>query len=134
MTHDFKRFPELANSQMEMYYWDSPHKQIVDDFNAEVVRVIDGDTIRVKWIERDFVFPVRLLNINAAEIDEGGLASKKWLESQILNQEVTIIINQKQRVGKFGRLLGIITHLGRNINQLSIESGYSVPFGSEEVI
>ena len=134
MTHDFKRFPELANSQMEMYYWDSPHRQIVDDFNAEVVRVIDGDTIRVKWIERDFVFPVRLLNINAAEIDEGGLASKKWLESQILNQEVTIIINQKQRVGKFGRLLGIITHLGRNINQLSIESGYSVPFGSEEVI
>ena len=37
MVHDFKAFPELTNSQMDLYYWDSPHKQITDDFDAVVV-------------------------------------------------------------------------------------------------
>ena len=129
--HDFKKFPELANSQMQFYYFDSPHKQIMEDFTAEVVKVTDGDTIRVKWEERDFDFPIRLSYINSAEMDENGLASKKWLENQIMGEEVNILINPRNRVGKFGRLLGRIIHMGQNINQMSLDWGYSVPFGSE---
>ena len=45
MPHDFKLFPELTNSQMQIYYWDSPHKQITKNFMAKVLRVKDGDTI-----------------------------------------------------------------------------------------
>jgi len=132
MAHDFKRFPELGNSQMDIYYWDSPHKQIFENFNGLVVKVIDGDTIRIKTNFRDFDFPVRMLGINAPELDEGGKESGDWLRNQILNEEVEIMINPKQRVGKFGRLLGDIIHIGRSMSQESLDLGFSVPFGSEE--
>lgn len=132
MAHDFKRFPELANSQVDFYYFESPHKQIFEDFNAKVIRVIDGDTIRVMWDERDFDFPVRFLNTEAPEMDEvGGKEARGWLEKQILGEEVEIKINPKQRVGKFGRILGEIIHLGRNINQASMEEGFAIPFARE---
>jgi endonuclease YncB( thermonuclease family) len=131
MTHDFKQFPELTNGQAQFYYWDSPHKQIFSDFTCEVVKVIDGDTIRVKWSERDFDFPIRLANINAAEIKEGGSASKNFLENQILGEEVLVLINENNRIGKWGRILGEIIHMGQNINQMSMDWGYSIPFGSE---
>ncbi len=132
MAHDFKRFPELTNSQMQFYYFDSPHKQITEGFLAKVIRIIDGDTIRVKWDERNFDFPVRLLKIDAPELDEGGLESALWLKNEILGEEVYVTIDRKQRVEKWGRILGEIIHMGRNINQLSLEMGHSIPFGNEQ--
>ncbi|KKL07085.1 hypothetical protein LCGC14_2589560 [marine sediment metagenome] len=135
MAHDFKKFPELTNSQMQLYYWDSPHKQIQESFMARVQQVTDGDTIRVKWSERDFDFPVRMLNIDAPETNTpNARKSLNWLADEILGEYVEVVIDMKQRVGKWGRLLGEIVHLGRNINQMSLELGYSVPFGSEELI
>ena len=128
MAHDFKNFPELTNNQMQFYYFESPHKQITEDFSGEVVRVIDGDTIRITHPERDFDFPVRLSYINSAEMEEGGLASKKFLENQILGEEVNVLINPKNRVEKWGRILGEIIHMGQNINQMSMDWGYSVSF------
>ena len=71
-TQDFVRFPELTNAQMGLYYFDSPHKQIGEDFFATVVNVHDGDTIRVKTDFRDFTFPIRFSNILAAELKEKG--------------------------------------------------------------
>lgn len=132
MTHDFKRFPELTNSQMAFYYWDSPHKQILEGFTARVTKVTDGDTIRVKWTERDFDFPIRFSYINSAEIGEGGKASKDWLTKQILGKEVEVNINPRNRVGKWGRILGVVNHGGINMNQMSLDLGFSVPFGSIE--
>lgn len=125
-THDFKRFPELTNAQMGLYYFDSPHKQIAEDFFAKVVKVTDGDTIRVKTDFRKFTFPIRFSNILAAELDEkGGKESKSWLESQILNEEVEIIVNPKNRVEKWGRLLGKVRHRGFDIGELSIQNNKS---------
>ena len=72
MAHDFKRYPELTNNQMNFYYFDSPHQQIAEDFDAKVVKVTDGDTIRVTTDFRDFDFPIRFSNIMAAETDEKG--------------------------------------------------------------
>jgi endonuclease YncB( thermonuclease family) len=126
--HDFVLFPELTNSQMEFYYLQSPHKQILYDFRAEVVKVIDGDTIRVKWSERDFDFPVRFLGTNAPEMNEGGEESKSWLENMILEKEVEILIDPKQRVGKWGRILGTIYQGGLNINDMSIMLGMATSF------
>jgi len=133
MAHDFKRFPELTNSQMGFYYFDSPHKQIAEDFWARVIRVIDGDTIRVKCNFRDFDFPIRFSNIMAAELNEkGGRESKAWLESQILNEEVEIIVNPKNRVGKWGRLLGQIKHKGFDIGELSKANNKSIDLTEEQ--
>ncbi len=129
MPHDFKKFPELTNRQMEIYYFESPHKQIMEDFDAKVVRVIDGDTIKVRWRERDFDFPVRFANTAAPELNEdGGPRSKSWLESQIAGEEILVSINPKNRVEKWGRILGTIMHSGMDINQMSIDTGHAIPF------
>ena len=126
--HDFKRFPELANSQVDFYYWDSPHKQIFENFNCKVIHVTDGDTIKVEWDERDFHFPVRMLHIDALELEEGGRQSRDWLKERIEGEEVEILINPKQRVGKWGRILGQVIHQGVNINEESMTTGHSIPF------
>ena len=129
MTHDFKHFPELTNSQMQFYYFDSPHKQIVEGFLGEVVKVTDGDTIRVKWDERDFDFPVRLARIQAPELKaSGGRRSQRFLENQILGEEVYIGINPDNRTGKWGRIIGEINHQGMNLNDMSRDFNYSEKF------
>lgn len=131
--HNFKRFPELTNNQMGLYYFDSPHQQIAEDFWARVVRVKDGDTIQVRAAFRDFDFPVRFSNILAAELDEkGGTESQSWLESQILGKEVEIVINPKNRVGKWGRLLGEVKHKGFDIGELSIQNNKSISLEEEQ--
>jgi endonuclease YncB( thermonuclease family) len=129
MVHDFKTFPELTNSQMELYYFDSPHKQITEDFIAKVTKVHDGDTITLKCNFRDFEFPLRLARINAPELSEGGKESKSWLEEQLLNEEVNIIINPKNRVEKWGRLLGDVISKGMSMSDLSLTTGHAVTFG-----
>ncbi len=131
MAHDFKRFPELANSQMQFYFWDSPHKQILENFTATVTRVKDGDTVQLKWDERDFEFPLRMLGIDAPELDEGGKASKDWLTSMVEGKEVEIKINPRQRVGKWGRILGDIVFGGESMTEASLREGHSIPFERE---
>lgn len=133
MAHDFIRFPELTNSQLDFYYWDSPHKQILEDFEATVVKVHDGDTITVRWEERDFDFPVRFLDTNAPEMnEEGGEEARDFLSGIILNAEIEILINKRQRVGKWGRILGTIMHFGTNINDFMIDQGFSTSFENRE--
>ena len=132
MPHDFKLFPELTNRQMEIYYFESPHKQITEDFIAKVVKVTDGDTIRVQWEERDFTFPIRMARIAAPELDEeGGKESQNWLEKEILGEDVLIKMT-KQRVEKWGRLLAEIFFCGRNMGQESMERGYSTSWERRE--
>lgn len=129
MAHDFEKFPELTNSQMVVYYFESPHKQIMESFKAEVVKVHDGDTITVRWNERDFDFPVRFLDTNAPELNEdGGHEAQQWLENKILGAEVDIIIDARQRVGKWGRILGKIFHNGMCLNDESIMVGHATEF------
>ncbi len=126
LEHDFKKFPELVGESLDQFGWSSPHLQIFDDFSAKVTKVKDGDTINVNWSLRNFDFPVRFLNIAAPELSEGGKASKKWLEAAILGENVDIEIDAKNRVGKWGRLLGIIKHKGIDIGEASILAGHSV--------
>ncbi len=131
--HDFKRFPELTNNQMQTFYFDSPHRQITEDFRAEVVKVTDGDTIRVNWRERDFNFPIRLANLAAPELKEkGGPESQAWLEDLILGKEVNIIPT-KTRVEKWGRLLAYIVNGGENVNDASVREGHGVDWDDRDI-
>ena len=134
MAHDFKRFPELTNAQMQIYYFDSPHKQIMEDFTAKVVKVTDGDTIRVMWKERDFDFPIRMQDLAAPELNEkGGIASQKWLENLILGEEVEILLS-RQRVEKWGRLLADVFHRGMSVSEDSIRNFHGIPWAEREQI
>lgn len=133
MGHDFKNFPELTNSQMEIYYFESPHKQIVEDFRATVVKISDGDTIRVEWDERDFDFPIRLARINAPELkEEKGLESAIWLKERILGKEVDILIDSRNRVEKFGRLIGDVVIGGESMSEASLRDRQSIRFGESK--
>ena len=130
MSHNFKNFPELTDKQMETLYWESPHKQITQNFFAKIDRVIDGDTVQLSTDFRDFTFPMRFLGINAPEMSEGGQESKSWLEKQVGNEDVEILINTKNRVDKFGRLLGEIFFMGQSINNASMRAGMSTTFAN----
>jgi len=129
MARDWVKFPELRNSEVDLLYWQSPHKQIFEDFRAKVTKVIDGDTIRVLWNKRNFTFPVRFLGTNAPEMNErGGRSSQEWLEGKILGSKVDILIDPKQRVGKWGRILGTIIYNGVNMNEATIWAGKATTF------
>jgi len=140
--HDFKNFPELRNSEMELYYWESPHKQIGESFTAQCVKVHDGDTITLRWTERDFDFPVRLSNVSCRELKEvpgqntefqfsaTGKEAQSWLEKEVLNQEVEILINKANRVDKWGRLLGRVFFNGNDVGEEEIVNGLAIPWSN----
>lgn len=131
--HDYIKYPELTNTQLEVLGFTSPHVQITRDFQAKVVKVHDGDTITLETDFRDFQFPLRLLGINSPELNENrGKESQQWLSSLILDQEVMILIDRFQRVGKYGRLLGVVFHNGMDINRMSIVHGLATSFETKD--
>ena len=130
--HDYKKFPELTNKQLQDIGLSSPHIQIIGDFRASVVRVHDGDTVTLETTFRDFTFPLRLLDIDSPEMNAGGEEARDWLRNKILGQEVDVLIDSDNRVGKWGRLLGTIVWNGLNVAQEEIHLGLAVPFGSKQ--
>lgn len=103
-------------------------------YRATVLSVYDGDTITVQ-IDCGFDITikqkVRLLGINTPEIRgeerELGLKARNYLRELILRQNV-IIKTEKDKTGKYGRLLGTI-YLGEmNINEHLINEGFAKPY------
>ena len=128
--HDFVKFPELRKAQLEEFGFTSPHPQITEDFRATVVRVHDGDTVTLSTDFRDFLFPLRLLDIDAPEMNEGGEKARDWLRGRILDKIVQIKINRKNRVDKYGRLLGKVMYLGMDMGELELMFQLATPFKS----
>lgn len=131
-AHDYGNYPELTNAEIEVLGLTSPHKQITEDFEAVVVKVHDGDTVTLRTSFRDFDFPLRLLDIDAPEMSEGGSEARDWLKSRILGKTVSVMINQKNRVGKYGRLLGRIISGGLDVGQEQIMLGLVSGFGRKK--
>ena len=130
--HDWIKFPEVALTSPILF--ESPHPQINENISVEVVRVKDADTIEVRWSERKFLFPVRLINVYAPEKNSwDGRRGRDWLKSQISGQRVELIINPNNRVGKWGRLLAIVMYKGININQTLKEKGFAISSEQAEV-
>jgi endonuclease YncB( thermonuclease family) len=113
--HDYKQYPELTNSQLSDFGFSSPHIQYAEDFDAVVVKVHDGDTVTLRTSDRGFDFPLRLLNIDAKELSEGGDEARDWLSARLTGESVRVLIDKSQRVGKYGRLLGRILHHGLDV-------------------
>ena len=132
--HDFKAFPELTNSQLQNYGFGSPHVQLTEDFEAEVVRVHDGDTMTLRTESRDFDFPVRLANVDTPELNAGqaGIDARDFVKSMVEGEMVTVKINRFNRVGKYGRLIGDIHFAGMSLSDALIRMGYGVPFSERK--
>ena len=127
-AHDYKTYPELRNSELQTMQHFSPHKQIVEDFEAQVEKVVDGDTIWLKATFRDFAFKLRMVDLDAPEMNEGGKPAKEWLKQRIEGKKVQILIDKYNRVDKYGRLLGRVIYAGEDIAQAEIYLGLAVPY------
>ncbi len=132
VEHDYKKYPELTNRQIDEFGFESPHKQITEDFAATVAKVHDGDTVTLDTDFRDFQFPLRLINIDAPEMSEGGEEARDWLRGQVLGQDVDVKINRFKRVGKYGRLLGRLVSGGLDMGEAQLRLGFSQLFGMKK--
>ena len=115
--HDYDNYPELTNAQLADFGFSSPHPQFTEDFDAVVVKVHDGDTLSLTTPERDFIFPLRLLDIDAPELSEGGEEARDWLKNLVLNETIRVQIDPDNRVGKYGRLLGRVIYDGLDVGE-----------------
>jgi len=132
LEHDYDKYPELTNNQLNDLRFTSPHPQIEEDFDAVVVKVHDGDSITLRTSFRDFDFPLRLLDIDAPELNKGGVEAREWLKGLLLNHHVKVLINKSMRVGKYGRLLGKVLFNGLDVGQEELHLGLAKPFEAKE--
>lgn len=96
-------------------------------FKAEVIRVVDGDTV---WMKLDYGFRfalpwrVRLRGVDAPELDTAeGAAAKTWVEDR-LGSASTVVITTSE-VGKFGRYIADVFYgEGKSVRGVAEEGGY----------
>lgn len=131
LDHDYKSFPELSDNQLDLLQFSSPHVQITEDFSAMVVKVTDGDTVTLRTDFRDFDFPLRLLDVDAPEMNAGGEVARDHLSALLTGQEVQVLVDSNNRVGKYGRLLGRILFNGIDVAQEMVYLGLIKEFGSK---
>jgi len=114
-------------------------KEKLFHYTAKVVRVIDGDTVVVDidlgfdcWLKNQHV---RLYGINAPEsrtknLEEKarGIKSKEYLRSIIIPGDTIILKTFLDKLGKFGRVLGVLYFRGMNLNEDMVTSGNAVDY------
>jgi len=98
------------------------------DFNAKVLRIIDGDTVHVKDNMANKIYKVRLLGIDAPEKNQNyGKQSASFLKEIIEEKYIKIIStptkNNTYTVDRYNRVLGKIIFENQDINHLMIEKG-----------
>ena len=108
-------------------------------FNAQLVRVVDGDTIDAD-IELGFsVFMrdrIRLMGIDTPESRTRNLQEKSWglaakhrlIELLAETDGEFILKTEDMEKGKFGRVLGTIMINGKDANQSLIEEKFAIPY------
>jgi len=97
-------------------------------YQAVILEVIDGDTVRIGWIIPES--RGRLFGINAPEMTGKekvqGQASKKWLTDKLQPPSlVTVRVRGREKYG--GPLLEIFRD-GKSVNAGSIEAGHAKPW------
>lgn len=99
-------------------------------YRAEVVRVVDGDTVDA---EVDLGFHVklfarfRLLGINAPEKNtQDGMKSLARLAELLPVGSQVVIQTTKDRKEKYGRYLGTFLVDGKSVNQQLVDEGFAV--------
>ena len=102
------------------------------NIQGRVLRVIDGDTIELLVKQEDIKqspkIKVRLFGIDAPEKKQAfGKEAKEYLSSLILDKEVILIINDKD---KYQRTIGTILLNEKDINKEMVKNGYAWAYES----
>ena len=109
-------------------------KVVMYEYNAKLIRVIDGDTVDAMidlgfsvWVEKR----IRLHGIDAPETRTRDLEEKKrGIETKEKLQELleanrNVFIVRSHGVGKYGRCLGTLLIDGVNLNEKLLSEGYA---------
>ena len=100
------------------------------EYSAEVIKIIDGDTIKAK-VDLGFsvhvVENLRLFGLNAPEHGSPeGDAATEWLKVQLPIGSTIIVKTQKDKTEKFGRMLAsVVLSNGTDLNSALIASGHA---------
>lgn len=90
---------------------------------AQVVGIVDGDTVTVLDLKLKRQITIRLAGIDAPEKKQDyGAAAKQKLSDLIFEKKVTILIYKQDR---YGRSIGKILLDGRDINLMMVEEGFA---------
>ncbi|TNB60900.1 thermonuclease family protein [Campylobacter helveticus] len=107
-------------------------KNLEKELTGKVSKVIDGDTIELLVKQEDIKqspkIKVRLFGIDAPEKKQAfGKEAKEYLSSLILDKEVILIINDKD---KYQRFIGTILLNDKDINKEMVKNGYAWAYES----
>ena len=108
------------------------------EYNAVLDRVVDGDTVDAT-IDLGFdtwkKTRIRFYGINTPEsrtrdLEEKafGLAAKQYVKDLMPIGSQQIIKTEKDKTGKFGRVLGDFIIEGKLLTELMIENNHAVPY------
>ena len=112
------------------------------EYRCKILRIVDGDTVDVDidlgfgvWMHKE---RVRLLGIDTPESrtrdlveKQFGLASKQFVKDLMPIGSQQIIKTEKDKTGKFGRILGDFLIDGKRLTDLMIEANHAVEYNGE---
>lgn len=112
------------------------------EYRCKILRIVDGDTVDVDidlgfgvWIHKE---RVRLLGIDTPESrtkdlveKQFGLASKQFVKDLMPIGSQQIIKTEKDKTGKFGRILGDFIIDGKRLTHLMVEANHAVVYNGE---
>ncbi|ELU9590383.1 thermonuclease family protein [Campylobacter upsaliensis] len=110
-------------------------KNLEKELTGKVSRVIDGDTIELlaKTSKENpynhiIKLKIRLYGIDAPELKQAyGKEAKEYLSALVLKQEVSLIIENKD---KYDRFVGTLFLKGQDINKEMVKNGYAHAYES----
>ena len=112
------------------------------EYRCKILRIVDGDTVDVDidlgfgvWMHKE---RVRLLGIDTPESrtrdlveKQFGLASKQFVKDLMPIGSQQIIKTEKDKTGKFGRILGDFLIEGKRLTELMVEANHAVEYNGE---
>ncbi len=103
---------------------------MADDYPVQVLRVIDGDSVKVK-LSNGAEYSVRMYGIDAPEMDQRvGRESQEYLRRLVRSRREWRL--QVVDVDRYQRLVGVLYPEGRSVrdsaNHAMVESGYAYWF------
>ncbi|MCR2091633.1 thermonuclease family protein [Campylobacter upsaliensis] len=114
---------------------DFKEQNLEKELTGKVSKVIDGDTIELlaKTSKENpynhiIKLKIRLYGIDAPELKQAyGKEAKEYLSALILKQEVSLIIENKD---KYDRFVGTLFLKGQDINKEMVKNGYAHAYES----
>jgi micrococcal nuclease len=114
-----------------------PARRLAGPVPAEIIRVIDGDTIEVRaqvWIGQEIVVRVRLAGVDAPELRarcaeerEAAVAARQLVVSE--TEAGRVLLYDIKGDKYFGRVVArVVTPEGADLSRRLLETGLGVPY------